>query len=122
MHDPSYSSDQSAEFEEEEILGESQAQSGPSNSSSQSEIELYISASFNKAALESVDPIDFWKNMSSVLPNLTQLAKKIFCVPASSAGIERSFSRLKYVVDDLRLSMRKENVSKLLISETLNDL
>jgi hypothetical protein len=60
--------------------------------------------------------------MSSVLPNLTQLAKKIFCVPASSAGIERSFSRLKYVVDDQRLSMRKENVSKLLISETLKDL
>jgi hypothetical protein len=49
MHDPSYSSDQSAEFEEEEILGESQAQSGPSNSSSQSEIELYISASFNES-------------------------------------------------------------------------
>jgi hypothetical protein len=35
----------------------------------------------------------------------------VFCVPASSSGIERTFSRFKYVIDDQRLLMAKKGTA-----------
>ena len=44
---------------------------------------------------EEFDPLDWWKNNSSVLPNWSTIAKKVMLIQPSSAAAERVLSLLK---------------------------
>jgi hypothetical protein len=59
-------------------------------------MEKYISNLFDQDAKECESPEEFWKKNENMLPKISQVAKSILSLPASSAGIERSFSRTSF--------------------------
>ncbi len=55
-----------------------------------------------KERLFKTDPMRFWEQHSLAFPVLHKLATKILCIPASSAEVERSFSKHKTVATPKR--------------------
>ena len=53
---------------------------------------------------------DFWNQYECELPNLFKLAMTALSVPASSASVERSFSKLKWIFSRLRTSLTDTNL------------
>lgn len=58
--------------------------------------------------------LEWWKVRQSAYPRLSKVAKKVFCVPATSAGSERVFSRAGFVLSDKRSNTSPDNVQDLL--------
>jgi len=54
----------------------------------------YIDTKFSKTEL-SQNLLDFWKQKSSVFPNLAKVAQFLLAIPAATAASEREFSILK---------------------------
>ncbi|CAF0930057.1 unnamed protein product [Adineta ricciae] len=81
------------------------------------EFELYLQMKLNKC-ISSNDkddnPLVFWQEQECLLPNLTKLAKKIFCVPASSAAVERAFSSAGVII-----SQRRSNINPSLVNDMI---
>lgn len=76
----------------------------------ESEIEEYL-----KYKVIKDEPIlEFWKKNVKKYPALSILAKKILCVPASSASSERNFSTAGIVVDKRRSNIKPNKVDALL--------
>lgn len=76
----------------------------------ESEIEEYL-----KYKVIKDEPIlEFWKKNVKKYPDLSILAKKILCVPASSASSERNFSTAGIVVDKRRSNIKPNKVDALL--------
>jgi len=70
-----------------------------------------------------MDPKKFWLQYyvkpgadpnSSLFPNLAQMARDFLSKPASSAGVERLFSRAKAVISDKQAAMKSDTVNALL--------
>jgi hypothetical protein len=55
------------------------------------ELERYLCKRLDLTNLSN-NPLDFWKNQKIEFPVLAKVACQIFCVPATSACVERSFS------------------------------
>ena len=75
------------------------------------EIEFmhYVSEPANRE-----DPLVWWKRMEPVFPNLSKLAKKYLCVPASSVPSERVFSTAGNLINKRRASLAPDNVDMLI--------
>ena len=50
------------------------------------------------------------------LPSLQRMARQYVCVPATSAGVERLFSRASLTYGDLRTCLSEENLSNILFA------
>ena len=61
------------------------------------------------------DPLHFWREQENILPNLSILAKKILCIPASSAAVERAFSSAGLVVSQRRTSLKPSLVNDIIL-------
>ena len=57
------------------------------------------------------DPLSFWAMKSAIYPRLSQLAKKILCIPSSSTPSERVFSTAGNVISKKRVSLTGEHVN-----------
>ena len=68
------------------------------------------------------DLLHWWKFQTSQLPRMSQLAKWVLCIPASSAPSERSFSAAGLLVNKLRTSLNPKNVDDLLLLRSNLDL
>lgn len=82
------------------------------------EMETYLQ--FNIANLKSQnddrdDLLHFWREQENLLPNLSILAKKILCIPASSAAVERTFSSAGVVVSQRRTSIKPSLVNDIIL-------
>src|SRR5215469_13676908 len=63
------------------------------------EVDRYLKAEF----LDVPSDLNiFWRNNEKNLPGLAKLAKKILSLPASTAENERSFSKLRFILNDYR--------------------
>jgi hypothetical protein len=62
------------------------------------ELETYLQLDLSKSTYsndENENPLLFWKEQELLLPNLSKLAKKIFCIPASSAAVPSQTKPIK---------------------------
>ena len=59
-------------------------------------------------------PLDWWRTMSQIYPNVSVLAKQILCVPATSVSSERVFSTAGFCSDKRRSNLAPENLDKLI--------
>lgn len=57
---------------------------------------------------------DFWALRETDFPLLSKLARKILCIPATSAPSERVFSQAGLTITKLRASLTADNASKLI--------
>lgn len=75
------------------------------------------------------DPLMWWKCREQTFPTLCQIARKILCIPGTSAPAERVFSVAGLTISKLRSRMDSENASCFIflkdtweISEELKDI
>jgi len=61
-----------------------------------------------------VDMMDFWRDNRTVLPKMFSLARRILCIPASSAASERVFSAAGRLLEKCRTNLAPDSVNSLL--------
>lgn len=93
-----------------------------SNSSSKTvyELNLYKSLEFDGKTNESV--LEWWKRNRNVLPLLSELARLIFSIPASSAAPESCFSNAGFLINEKRTRLSPSLVEDILVSHGNKDL
>ncbi len=82
------------------------------------ELETYLQLDLSKSTHsndENENPILFWKEQELLLPNLSKLAKKIYCIPASSAAVERAFSSAGFVISQRRTNLNPSTVNDIIL-------
>jgi len=75
-----------------------------------SELSDYVNMKISKG----VDMMDFWRDNRSVLPKMFWLARRILCIPASSAASERVFSAAGRLLEKRRTNLAPDSVNSLL--------
>ena len=78
----------------------------------QDELTRYLK--FDHREINTTDILDFWKSLADTLPGLAKVACQILTVPATSAGVERSFSAAGQIVSE-----RRSNISPDVVNDTL---
>ena len=68
---------------------------------------------FQDEHAESDDSLEWWKKNVERFPLLSQIAKKILCIPPSSATSERSFSASGLIITPLRNGLDEKTARKL---------
>ena len=69
-----------------------------------------------------VDSVQYWQFAQSRYPMLTKIAFALISIPATSVPCERMFSRAGFLVDDLRSSLKPENVNQMIFLNCNKDL
>jgi hypothetical protein len=59
------------------------------------------------------DPLQWWRDNAALYPTMVRLARRILCIPATSAPSERLFSTAGLTVTDKRANLDSERVSEL---------
>lgn len=92
------------------------------NSAPTAAMELETYKNFPVPAEIEFDLLEWWKTQSGQFPRLSILAKRVFCIPASSASSERNFSAAGLVIDKLRSKINPKNVDDLLFLRSSIDM
>jgi hypothetical protein len=82
------------------------------------ELETYLQMDLTKCTYsddENDNPLLFWKEQQHLLPNLSKLAKKTFCIPASSAAVERAFSSAGVIISQRRANINPSTVNDMIL-------
>jgi hypothetical protein len=67
------------------------------------ELDMY----FAEASISPVsDPLDWWRGKQDLYPTVAKVARRWLSIPATSASVERLFSRAGAVIDDRRTRLR----------------
>ena len=61
-----------------------------------------------------IDLLPWWLENQRLLPNMAKVARRLFCIPASSASSERAFSAAGITISDRRTSLDPETVDDIL--------
>ena len=68
------------------------------------------------------DLLEWWKTNESQFPSVAKMAQQVHGCPASSAGVERLFSKASRALSKLRKSINNLTLSDILMSENLDYL
>ena len=71
------------------------------------ELTRYLAFEIDKTSLTD-NPLDFWRTNQNMFPVLSQLAREIHCIPASSASVERQFSAAGFVINERRTALNPD--------------
>lgn len=63
-------------------------------------------------------PLDWWRQKSSIFPNLAMVARSYLGTPATSCASERLFSKAGYIVNKYRSCLATNNVTMLVFLAT----
>ena len=85
------------------------------NRKSQLQREFHRYESFSLPSNKTIDILKWWKSHASVLPLLSNLAKKVLTVPASSSKSERVFSTGGNIVTSKRNRLDPSKVENLIV-------
>mmetsp|Transcript_11980 Transcript_11980/g.25176 ORF Transcript_11980/g.25176 Transcript_11980/m.25176 type:complete len:96 (+) Transcript_11980:451-738(+) len=77
------------------------------------ELDTYLS--LPQAAFAGTDVLQWWREHQGMLPNLTRMARQYLAKPASSASIERAFSRAGRYHNDFKKSTKDTTIETLLM-------
>ncbi|CAF1483516.1 unnamed protein product [Adineta steineri] len=77
------------------------------------ELSKYLEMYIDKTKL-SQNPLEFWKEHRNTYPILARVARKIHCIPATSAAVERQFSGTGVVLNERRTSLDPEHLDNIL--------
>jgi len=58
-------------------------------------------------------PLDFWRQNQKDFPVLSQVARRVFCISASSAQSERDFSAVGHTITDSRSRLSADKVESI---------
>ena len=64
--------------------------------------------------MQSNKMLDFWRDNRSILPKMFCLARRILCIPTSSAASERVFSAAGRLLEKHRTNLASDSVNSLL--------
>jgi hypothetical protein len=67
------------------------------------------------------NPLDWWRQNESKYPNVARLARRVLCIPATSAPSERIFSAAGLTIGKDRASLIPENVDDLIFLHNIVD-
>ena len=84
-------------------------------------VETKLQLCLNQKSATS-DILAFWEASKALFPRLYALTRKVFCAPASTAGVERLFSIGGYLNSNRRTSLTDSNFEKLLFGHVNFDL
>ena len=85
----------------------------------ENELNLYIKTvkklSKDKRKLKQQEPLLFWKENKEILPHLATIARRIFCIVATSVPSERCFSLAGQIVTKRRTRISPSNVRDVMV-------
>ncbi|CAF2526776.1 unnamed protein product [Rotaria sp. Silwood2] len=79
----------------------------------QRQIQIYENASYNLS--QDNNPLLFWREQQQTLPILSNIAKSVFAIQASSEESERHFSTAGQIVTEERSQLDPECVESLVV-------
>ena len=87
--------------------GESSEKDCPRNMLIQQELNTYFA---ERPSSSDTEPLSWWKVNAARYPTMSELAKQLLCIPATSVPSERVFSAAGNIVSKLRAALSPENV------------
>ena len=75
--------------------------------SPQDEVDIFLK---EPPVTPNTNPLHWWKQNSHRFPYLSEVAKRVLCIPATSVPSERIFSKSGLVVNKQRASLKPSNV------------
>ena len=85
------------------------------------ELTKYLEIYIDKSTLTQ-NPLDFWRLNQNIFPTLAKLARKIHCIPATSAAVERQFSSAGNILNERRTCLNPDNVDNILLIRSMGKL
>lgn len=78
------------------------------------EVQKYCSTNFRIDGSAEENLLSFWEKQGQSFPRLQHLAKRILCIPATSAASERSFSAAGRFIEARRSRLNPDTVDAIL--------
>ncbi|CAF1471176.1 unnamed protein product [Adineta steineri] len=78
------------------------------------ELDRYLLFEFDKSKKEA-EPLEFWKNHSDKFPFLSQYARSILSIPATTTNVEREFSSAGFILNERRTSLQSNKLDEMLL-------
>ncbi|CAF3427843.1 unnamed protein product [Rotaria sp. Silwood2] len=82
------------------------------------ELDKYLKMSIDDQYKVS-NPLIFWQNYQDKLPYLAKLARRLYSIPATSAGVERQFSASGLLINERRSSLNPDTVQNVLFIRSI---
>jgi hypothetical protein len=86
--------------------------------STSDELDQYLKMNIEDIYKQS-NPSLFWKDNQTKLPSLSLLARRLFSIPVTSAGVERSFSAAGLVLTERHCSLDPNTVNDVLFVRSI---
>src|SRR3989338_1732042 len=77
----------------------------------QSRAEQELHHFYSLPLTQTMNILDFWRQLSSSLPILSRIAREILCMPASSLAVERTFSKAGRIVTAARNQLSPHRIN-----------
>ncbi|CAF4438682.1 unnamed protein product [Didymodactylos carnosus] len=82
------------------------------------ELDKYLKMAID-VQFKQPNPLVFWKDHQQKFPYLAKLARHLYSIPATSAGVERQFSAAGLVINERRLSLNPDTVEDILFVRSI---